>query len=209
LWARRRIGAIAVHRKSAFTLIELLVVIAIIGLLVAILLPSLNGVRVQARRTVCAANLRQIGIAVVAYMQDNRDRMPYISYMPSIGPAPLTTEDPIYLADVLKPHVKNQVDVFHCPDDKPNLTDRPAPNAGKSYFQSERSSYEYRVRLGGLTPAEFDQALGHPWHPNPDRNVPSNLIWVSRDYENFHGKAGKNGARRYLYIDGHVEDYEH
>jgi prepilin-type N-terminal cleavage/methylation domain-containing protein len=57
-------------RRVAFTLIELLVVVAIIALLVAILLPSLARARNQARRTVCASNLHQIGIALAAYRID-------------------------------------------------------------------------------------------------------------------------------------------
>lgn len=64
------------HQRNAFTLIELLVVISIIALLIAMLLPALEAARDSARRVMCASNLRQLGVVVPIYANDNDDRLP-------------------------------------------------------------------------------------------------------------------------------------
>ena len=61
---------------SGFTLIELLVVIAIIAILAAILFPVFAQAREKARQTACLSNLKQIGLGLNMYVQDNDEAFP-------------------------------------------------------------------------------------------------------------------------------------
>lgn len=70
--SRRTRPPVGPARKNAFTLIEVLVVVAIIGLLIAILVPSLMAARKSATTTVCGSKLHQLGIANETYIATNK-----------------------------------------------------------------------------------------------------------------------------------------
>lgn len=203
-------------RPRAFTLIELMVVVAIIALLIAILLPALSKARTSAKRTACGSQLKDIGVALQVYINGNHGRLPHVSQLPSAGPWPLTTKKAFSIADVLKDEISDSR-AFHCPADVSGIS-RPAPNEGLSYFESEGTSYEFRWRLNGLTLNEASERFSRFLNTA----VPDNMIYIMSDYWNFHdpkspppskdleeaGYRPPRGARRYLYIDGHVGDYE-
>jgi prepilin-type N-terminal cleavage/methylation domain-containing protein len=67
-------------KRCAFTLIELLVVIAIIALLLSVILPALRNAKTLARRLVSASNMRQIGIAISLYADDNKGFFPLTTH---------------------------------------------------------------------------------------------------------------------------------
>ncbi len=94
------------NRKSGFTLIELLVVIAIIAILAAILFPVFAKAREKARQSSCQSNTKQLGVAIMQYVQDYDETYPMIYNI--IG----TTR---YIwADLCSPYIKN-IQVFRCP----------------------------------------------------------------------------------------------
>jgi len=95
--------------RQGFTLIELLVVIAIIAILAAILFPVFAQARERARMTACVSNAKQLGMAVMMYVNDYDENLP-----PSTNyTVPITLPQRIWPMTV-QPYVKNK-DIFKCP----------------------------------------------------------------------------------------------
>jgi hypothetical protein len=72
------------HRRGGFTLIDVLVSIAVIAVLIAILLPSISMVRESARKVICSSDMRQLGVGLSMFSEDNRGLLPESVYLEEI-----------------------------------------------------------------------------------------------------------------------------
>ncbi len=167
----------------AFTLIELLVVIAIIGLLGAMLMPTLGRAKGAGRATACLSNLRQIGVALQLYVDENNNRLPIMRDRPLGTNSPPTNAFPS--VEIVLSNQLGNVKVLRCPSDKQQL------------FEQTGSSYAWNSLLNGQkadSPDIFSLQLG------------SSQIPVFFDKEAFHKARGEKKGVNYLYADGHIKN---
>jgi prepilin-type N-terminal cleavage/methylation domain-containing protein/prepilin-type processing-associated H-X9-DG protein len=141
-------------QTGGFTLIELLVVIAVIGLLMAILLPSLNAARETADRVACSSNLRSLGLAFSIYVGDFEYSFPsYNRLLPggwnegkqTIGGSQRRRIDQSLLA----PYVSYEFKDFTCPTFARLVPNAIIPPEGLAF------SYTYNWNLCPLSEAQY------------------------------------------------------
>ena len=105
--------------QTAFTLTELLVVIAVMGILAALLLPSLARAKRKSQQVSCTSNLHQIDLALRMYADDNKDVLPFIGPRSPEGDAVWQRFRPLvqnYLG--IQSRASSQDKIFACPADR-------------------------------------------------------------------------------------------
>jgi prepilin-type N-terminal cleavage/methylation domain-containing protein/prepilin-type processing-associated H-X9-DG protein len=151
--------------KVAFTLIELLVVIAVIGILAALLLPTLSRAKRKALQSNCISNLRQAGSGLQMWVDDNNDWLPpggglgyglfigqHPGYMEERSPTRYRYQLIYYLAPYLSyPPPDNQprvAKVFFC--------------AGFEHYAPDMTNIADRICYGVVATNFFKDAQGRP-----------------------------------------------
>ncbi|HEY3285230.1 MAG TPA: DUF1559 domain-containing protein [Armatimonadota bacterium] len=191
------------QNRRGFTLIELLVVIAIIAILAAILFPVFAKARESARKSSCASNLKQIGIAWKQYADAYDGAYPQNRYTPE-GAAAYTWKTAI------RPFVK--MSIFRCPSNDFYEDSYEGTEPGRSYAMNGAATHdgstdsdikdqtsvinvcESRYRYPDVYPA--DQAWSSFLYSNEDAPTPNSSLGVMQTHS--------GGMTNFLFFDSHV-----
>jgi prepilin-type N-terminal cleavage/methylation domain-containing protein len=154
--------------RSGFTLIELLVVVGVVSLLISLLVPALAAARGQAKRAVCASNLRQLTMATVMYAGDARGLLPPCGWWNEESSGYwwgcVLADRVDHTVSPLYKYIRSRLDqesVFECPE-QPWGTYTPQP----SHMDNQATStygYNGYYLTPPATPGWVSQISKRPW----------------------------------------------
>jgi prepilin-type N-terminal cleavage/methylation domain-containing protein/prepilin-type processing-associated H-X9-DG protein len=162
------------HRSSreAFSLIELLTVIAVLAILAAILFPVFAQARERARMSACVSNMRQLGSALMMYVQDYDETFPYVRFHGlTAGDDQDRRGKRVYTwRNAVRPYLKS-LDLFACPS---NPFHRPVPGTPGRYPPRVGVNAEgWEVEPEQTMPISYSMnGCTATWLPADDRNTP-------------------------------------
>lgn len=195
-------------QTRGFTLIELLVVISIVTLLVAVLLPALTKARHAAKATICANQLRQVGLCENLYLMENKEK--FQDFRQTGGSGKKIWRSFLYRyanggSDWQDDKI-GKTAIWHCPEsyhhkgssEWANLAQY-GGNAVLNGYSTWSSRYRYLGNIGlpSKTMLSIDASTYHGWHTVNEFTSNSGLLgWI---------KWRHNETAQMVFIDGHVQ----
>jgi prepilin-type N-terminal cleavage/methylation domain-containing protein/prepilin-type processing-associated H-X9-DG protein len=197
--------------RRGFTLIELLVVIAIIAILAAILFPVFAKAREKARQSSCNSNVRQLGIAILSYVQDYDERFPGYQF----GTTAVNLQ---YWPDQIFSYMKNS-QILSCPSRKGALQTWNGPAVPPAdgvttcaYGLSWAGGGVSGASLGTIVNPSQCVVLGESYnvhkynHKHNAVTVPDLATFARMATTNAAGEDGPhNGGENLVFVDGHAK----
>ena len=184
-------------------MVQLLVVIAIIAILAAILLPTLNAARERSRQSSCTNNLKQIGTAVMTYVQDNKEKYPTTpgqaksygsaTYDLTYAAAGQTAANAAAAMNIVRTAGNVDWKVFVCP----STTDSEADSTTNKDLDYSKGTLSYATVVGFTASGSASESA------------------YAADSDGVHADATNNGGNpnhteygNIMYADGHVAGHK-
>ena len=165
--------------RRGFTLIELLVVIAIIAILAAILFPVFARAREKARQTSCLANVKQINLGMMMYVQDYDEVTPIYRFSSSSNPR-------LYWHQSLTPYLKNE-QILRCPS---------------RTHVSGACLYGYYYAIARWSLGAIEEPSEVCWLMDSRNNLAHYPTYTAADFELFLEGMNQDGVARAPHNDG-------
>lgn len=190
VWIETEMSALRKH--GGFTLIELLVVIAIIAILAAILFPVFAKAKIAAQRSSCLSNLKELGLAVRMYTDDNNQIVPVPVY--PVADTSLYYHPTLIWRKEIVRYVKN-VGVFNCPARATSVKQSLQNLQMNATSNGSTGDIGYRLGHYGLNPKlVLDYDLGERLNINT-ANPKAILIGEVQSYWSYFNAGGVSNCR--------------